>query len=183
VSNFRQIALKRFWVFGSVPALLALLALAAATAPGDAGQATEEDAARTAPTAGSAAVVDCGDVNASGAITSSDLIYMVNYVFKGGAMPNCPSCVLAGGVVGSAGTILNSGTDNWSVAWNAAGQFYDITITGESYLFSGYHTTVSTLGGTARVEVNSSGGALRISFYNTSSDKVQMTFSFSTIKL
>lgn len=36
------------------------------------------------------AATTCGDVNADGVFTASDIIYMVNYVFKGGAGPVVP---------------------------------------------------------------------------------------------
>jgi hypothetical protein len=37
-----------------------------------------------------------GDVNCNGAVTSSDVIYLVNYVFKGG-VPPCDVCTLIPG--------------------------------------------------------------------------------------
>jgi hypothetical protein len=38
-----------------------------------------------------------GDVNCSGGVTSADIIYLVNYVFKGGLAP-CDACDLVPGV-------------------------------------------------------------------------------------
>jgi hypothetical protein len=46
-----------------------------------------------------------GDVNATGDITSSDIIYLVNFVFKGGPIPACNG---ASGDVECSGAITSS---------------------------------------------------------------------------
>jgi len=58
---------------------------------------------------------DCADVNQSGDVNSSDLIYLVNFVFKGGAAPDCPGL----GAVEAVEASLRGATDGYV---NAAGQ-------------------------------------------------------------
>ena len=96
---------------------------------------------------------------------------------------------IAHGYVQEDGT-LNSGTDNVSSTWNAAGNRYEITIAGESYFFDEY-TTLVTLGSSSSCRdaiavTDSSGGVMWLSFRDVEgtgagTDK-QCAFMFATYK-
>jgi hypothetical protein len=128
----------------------------------------------------------CGDVNANGSITSSDVIGLVNYVFKSGAAPLCPSCVIAEGTVNPSGTVGNAGTGNWTVSWNAGSNWYELVITGEPYFYANYHTsvTIQGVGATAKSMAISSdgGGTAYIQFHDQAGAAVQSYFTFTTTK-
>jgi len=90
---------------------------------------------------------------------------------------------IAYGFVESAGT-LAVGTSNISnVAWNSTQSRYEITITGENYIYHDYVTIVSVCGaGQITVETSSVGGKLLVFLYNSAGTKVQGMFQFVTYK-
>jgi len=60
-----------------------------------------------------------GDVNTNGSITSADIIYLVNYVFKGGALPmpcipsgdvNCSGTVTSADIIYLVNYVFKGGT-------------------------------------------------------------------------
>jgi hypothetical protein len=79
----------------------------------------------------------------------------------------------------------SSGTSNVSSAWNASLSRYEITIAGESYSYSTYHTMVTLVnncpwGYTARED--SVSGKLLVYIYDRAGAKAQCYFQFATYK-
>ena len=63
-------------------------------------------------------VYNCGDANADGKVNSSDIIYIVNHVFKGGASPvpltsmadaNCSGSIAASDIIETVNVVFKSG--------------------------------------------------------------------------
>ena len=180
---------KKTSSWAAMAVTIAVVAVATLRASGDSLPATMTDSETPLrePVAGGAspaASTNCGDVNASGTITSSDVIGLVNYVFKGGAAPSCPDCNLAWGTVAANGNPTNLGSRNWTCFWNAADSYYEITITGEYYYYTSYHTSVIPITGSARVvTTNSIAGRLLVYMYTLAGTQVQAPFSFSVIRM
>lgn len=89
---------------------------------------------------------------------------------------------VAYGFVQSAGT-TSSSSGNYSSAWVAGSNRYEITITGETYFFTAYTTNVTASTTTVdRIRVSSSGGKLLVYLYNTAGALIQGNFQFTTFK-
>lgn len=180
---------RRVISWAAMAVTIAVVAVATLKASGDSLPATMTDSETqlhkpVAANASAAATTNCGDINASGTITSSDVIGLVNYVFKGGAAPSCPDCNLAWGTVGAGGAALNLGSGNWTCVWNATYSYYEITITGETYYFTSYHTSITPLTGSARVVTTGSiSGKLVVYMSSLAGAQVQAAFSFSVIRM
>jgi hypothetical protein len=89
---------------------------------------------------------------------------------------------IAFGYVNSGGT-LSAGTPNFTVIWNAVSNWYEVTITGETYSIFDYVTmaTPSNVNHVARVD--STGGKLLVRLRNvTTNTDVQGLFGFITFK-
>lgn len=88
---------------------------------------------------------------------------------------------LAYGTVSATGT-LQSGTSNVTVTKAGTG-IYDITIAGESYVFTNYTTVATLLDGPAFIFTNSIGGTkLRVFTYNSGGTAADKAFGFVTFK-
>jgi hypothetical protein len=74
-----------------------------------------------------------------------------------------------------------SGTSNFSSAWNAASQWYEITISGESYFYLSYATMVSSFDAPS-CRPSSVGGKLLVICTNAAGAQIQSRFSFVTFK-
>lgn len=112
-----------------------------------------------------------GTVNVSGE---------VNNTAKTGAANLVP---IAYGSITNTGTILNVGTGNFTVTWDAANSRYLITIIGESYHFSNYITTVTPISSAnLSTATDSVGGDLVVTIYNSTNTKVQNSFQFVVFK-
>ena len=95
------------------------------------------------------------------------------------------SLPLAYGVVNTNGT-LASGTSNVSSTWNSTYSRYEIAISGHSYYYSDYVTTVTTFDGCSyanTIRTSSVGGNLLVYFYSSVGAKVQCFFQFVTFKI
>jgi hypothetical protein len=90
---------------------------------------------------------------------------------------------IAYGFVAAAGG-RTSGSTNWSSVWNAGTQWYEITITGESYSFSMYTTIAVTATGPYTAGTNSVSGKLILQFWNQAGASIQPVagFQFVTFK-
>ena len=90
---------------------------------------------------------------------------------------------IAYGFVNSDGS-LASGTSNiTSTTWNATTEYYEITISGESYFFSNYVTVVTLLsGGRYTACVNSHSDKLLVSVLDYLGNSAQVAFQFVTYK-
>jgi len=166
---------KRTWI---LIALVCCFTLAGGVIAALAGNPSD----RSTQVAGtSAADASCGDVNASGSITSADIIGLVNFVFKGGSAPSCPGCFVASGAVDLGGNVDTPGTGNWSVEYNGAFNRYEITITDVTYNFPEHHTSISPNSGVAMARTHSEDGKLHVFFYNPNGTPVQSSFTFTTI--
>lgn len=148
-------------------------------------QLTDSERAALRPTSASesaASPASCGDVNANGTTTSADVITLVNYVFKGGAEPVCLGCNLAWGAVTAAGAILDAGSGNWTVTYNAVSDRYEITITDEAYFYSAYHASVTLISPVLKVVGTDSIGGKLIVRIRDGGAYGQQQFTFSVIK-
>ena len=74
------------------------------------------------------------------------------------------------------------GTGNFSVVWNAASLWYEITITGESYHYMSYVTMVTPLSTGLLPSTSSVGGKLIVRLTNLSGNQVQGNFSIVVYK-
>jgi hypothetical protein len=74
------------------------------------------------------------------------------------------------------------GTPNVSSTWNATYSRYEITISGVSYNFNTYVTTVTPIGGDFRATTDAVSGMLLVKVYDSSGTAVQRWFSFVTYK-
>lgn len=90
------------------------------------------------------------------------------------------STPVAYGAISNTGVVM-SGTSNISCTWNSTNSRYEITITGESYYYADYVTTI-TAGGPYVVESSSISGKLLVTLYNLAGSKVQANFDFVTYK-
>lgn len=118
------------------------------------------------------------DVN--GTINISSNTGEVNNSAKTGAANLVP---IAYGSINGTGTILNAGTGNFSVTWDAGNLWYLITITGESYHFANYITTVTPIGSANLSSATTSvGGDLIVTIYSSANTKVQNSFQFVIFK-
>lgn len=89
---------------------------------------------------------------------------------------------IAYGNISSAGTI-NSSSGNIACIWNSSLSRYEITITGESFIYISYITTVTSNSSSPLIaNVNSVSGKLLITLTNLSNVKVQDSFSFVVYK-
>jgi len=89
---------------------------------------------------------------------------------------------LAFGSVSTAGVITN-GSGNYTVAWAAGSNRYEITITGESYHFASYTSIVTPALSTVRsVRTSSVGGKLLVYLQNSAGTNIQGNFHFITYK-
>jgi hypothetical protein len=88
---------------------------------------------------------------------------------------------IAFGAIDSNGTKL-SGTSNWTSTFNASLTRYEITITGESYLFSNYATMVTPMGDVRYCLTSSVSGKLLISCTNSAGAAASSRISFVTFK-
>jgi hypothetical protein len=121
------------------------------------------------------------DVN--GTATVQDLVVSnkVTHPYATGASPDRIHPI-AYGSVASDGTIL-AGTPNFSVTWDSAISWYLITITGESYSFITYVTTVTPIGFSAIIPATfSSSGKLAVSLLTSSGTRIQSDFAFVVYK-
>ncbi len=99
---------------------------------------------------------------------------------SGGTMERATPIAYA--FIGSDG-LKDSGTPNVSSTWNAGSQYYEITISGESYFYNTYVTTITLGGSTAGVARTSSvSGKLLVYIYNLSGTLMQSNFQFVTYK-
>lgn len=93
-----------------------------------------------------------------------------------------PMLPIAFATVNAAGAVL-SGTPNVSCAWNATDLQYEITIAGESYVYSKYATMVTPLSSTAyRFMAASVNNKLVVKLFNSTGTGMQAIFSFVTFK-
>ncbi|AUC81195.1 hypothetical protein [Lacinutrix sp. Bg11-31] len=77
----------------------------------------------------------------------------------------------------------SSGSGNYSSAWVAANNRYEIAITGENYFWTLYTTNVTTTSSSVnRLRVNSAGGKLLVYLYNSAGTLIQGDFQFITYK-
>lgn len=89
---------------------------------------------------------------------------------------------IAYGSVSSAGT-ATSGSGNYTVTWNSSSNRYEIDITGESYHFANFTTTVSPASSSVhRFRSSSVGGKLLVYLYNSTDTLIQGNFHFTTFK-
>jgi hypothetical protein len=86
---------------------------------------------------------------------------------------------VAYGSVQANGTI-DAGTNNFTVAWNTTNNFYEITISGESYSFAGYTTVVTPVGSTTPrfATTNAAISKLVVRIFDSSGSTVQNYFHF-----
>lgn len=75
-----------------------------------------------------------------------------------------------------------SGTSNWSVAYNGANNWYEITISGESYFFSSYATTVTVADSLAYITTGSVSGKLLVLAWSSAGALTQRSFGFVVYK-
>ena len=121
------------------------------------------------------------DLNLNGANSSLNIngTGEVNRAAQG----NADLVPIAYGVVKYDGTILNSGTGNWSVNWNSTYKQYEISITGETYFYADYITQATLLfGGAITIQTGSVSGNLIVQAKNSSGAGIQNTFSFIVYK-
>ena len=85
------------------------------------------------------------------------------------------------GYIDRYGTIA-SGTGNFTCNWNAVQQWYEITITGETYVFNSFATTITPSGGPYLASTSSVGGKLIVILYDLAGSKIQRDFQFVTYK-
>jgi hypothetical protein len=84
--------------------------------------------------------------------------------------------------INSGGAVVN-GTPNVSSSWDGANSRYEITISGETYLYSNYVTQVTVSSGSRyTATTNSAGGELLVFIYDTSGTATQQSFQFVTYK-
>jgi hypothetical protein len=89
---------------------------------------------------------------------------------------------IAYGVINVDGTVA-SGTPNISSSWNGTSSRYEITISGENYIYGSYVTVVTVLSGDARLATtNSVSGNLLVFVFNSSGTAIQDNFHFVTYK-
>lgn len=89
---------------------------------------------------------------------------------------------IAFGSISTSGNI-NSGTANYSVTWIAAGNRYEVAITGAFYHVSNYTTIVTPAHSSVRaVRTSSTGGKLLVYLYNSAGNNIQGNFHFVTYK-
>lgn len=88
---------------------------------------------------------------------------------------------IAFGTIDTGGTRI-TGTSNWTSVLNAALQRYEVTITGESYFFSRYATTVTSMGGSQFCMTDSLGGKLIIRCVNAAGTAVTPFVGFVVFK-
>lgn len=127
-----------------------------------------------------------GDPNCDQSTNVSDLTYLVNYLFKGGAAPcdlGALSSPVAAGVVNSDAS-LSGNTGNFGCTWNASLQRYEIIIAGENYHFMSWVTHVTPVGTSSlTATAASAGGVLVIYLFDSSGNRTAGTFQFSSYKL
>lgn len=106
-------------------------------------------------------------------------IRVAGEVYKGSGTANLlPICY---GSIAQAGTI-STGTGNFSVTKAGTG-IYDISITGETFSFSNYITSITPVSTAARSNTaTSSGGALRVRIFDASGAAVDTPFHFIVFK-
>lgn len=75
-----------------------------------------------------------------------------------------------------------SGTSNWTSAYNATYQRYEITITGESYFYLSYATVVTPAGDVRTCNTNSVSGKLLISCFDLAGNPATSRIGFVTSK-
>lgn len=84
--------------------------------------------------------------------------------------------------INSGGAVVN-GTPNVSSSWNGASSRYEITISGETYIYSSYVTQVTVSSGSRyTATTNSVSGNLLVYIYDTTGTKTQQAFQFVTYK-
>jgi hypothetical protein len=88
---------------------------------------------------------------------------------------------IAFGTINTNGAKL-SGTPNWTSVLNAIPLRYEVTITGESYFFSRYATTVTPMGTAEACQTDSIGGRLLISCVNSAGTATTPFVAFVTSK-
>lgn len=103
--------------------------------------------------------------------------------FEDGTVQNTASIgALAFGFIETAGT-TSSGSGNYTSTWNSSSNRYEITITGESYFWKNYSTTIApTSSSIKNWRTGSVGGKLLVYLYNSSGTSVQENFQFITFK-
>jgi hypothetical protein len=72
---------------------------------------------------------------------------------------------VASGAIDTNGAVMN-GSANVSAVWNAGSNRYEITISGYSYFWTSYHTSITPYDQVRSWEVGSMGGDLIVQFYN-----------------
>ncbi len=109
-----------------------------------------------------------GDAHVSGKITSGD------------ANVSLP---IAYAFINSDGSV-SSGTSNVSCVWNSGLSRYEITISGESFFFSSYVTTITSVGSTTPIvaSTGSISGKLTVYLFDLSGTKVQNSFQVAVYK-
>lgn len=83
--------------------------------------------------------------------------------------------------INSDGTFI-SGTSNVSSSWNPSSARYEITISGESYIYFDYVTVVTPSGGPYIARTGSVSGDLLVIFYDLGGNPAQVGFQFVTYK-
>lgn len=77
---------------------------------------------------------------------------------------------------------IETGTGNFSVVYNAAQGWYEITITNESYFFRRYVTLLTPTDSNVTIREGSGGGKLNVQIRNSAGNPVQGSFQFITYK-
>ena len=72
---------------------------------------------------------------------------------------------VASGAIDTNGSVMNS-SGNVTAAWNGGSNRYEITISGHSYFWTNYHTSVTPYDPVKTWEVSSVGGNMLVYFYN-----------------
>ncbi len=90
-----------------------------------------------------------------------------------------------GHISANGNAVTGTSTANVSSLWNSSQTRYEITISGHSYFFSSYVTTVTPSGAISAVIPTTSstvGGNLLVYLYNLSGNRIQGDFQFVTYK-
>jgi hypothetical protein len=93
-----------------------------------------------------------------------------------------PAIPIAYGFINTNGTVA-AATPNVSCVWNSGSQWYEVTITGESYFFNDYATVVTGVGTSAHITTtDSTGGKLLVLVFDAAGARIQNQFQFATFK-
>lgn len=114
-------------------------------------------------------------------MTPRQALSSVPYAFRAGTDP------IAYGIVNTNGTINAAGSGNWTSAWNAANNWYEITITGISFSFYNQLAFIQPAGGStaasARFYTIDSNGSLLVRPWLHDGTVSQFLFHFMVFNL